>query len=188
MLFDKYFPVIFITGGSIPKTDDRMETELLQSHGMIGQSGIVGSPCGHLTESHQIFTFHGIARLERGGHHSKIQTTVRQGFQNLRRRVVLDSYFNIRVSTLKIMKLLQQEQMQGGLGDTKLNGSGTDIFISAQFRFCIQQMLAGNGNMGVEPLSLLGKLQTSGFPQEQTTVQLLFQDVYDPGDIGLAAL
>ena len=109
MLFDKYFPVVFVAGGSIPKTDDRMVTELLQSHGMVGQCSVVGTACRNFPESHQIFTFHGISQFKGSGYDGEIQTTIRQGFQNLRRCIVLNTDFNIRVSALKIMQVPKQE-------------------------------------------------------------------------------
>ena len=60
--------------------------------------------------------------------------------------------------------------MQGSLGDTKLYGPGTDVFLPAQFIFRIQQMLAGNRYMGVESSAFLGKLQSPGLPEKKTAV------------------
>ena len=78
--------------------------------------------------------------------------------------------------------------MQGSLGDAKLDGPGADVFLPAQFSLRIQQMLAGDRYMGLESSAFLGKLQSPGFPEKKTAVQLILQDMYDPGDIGLAAL
>ena len=78
--------------------------------------------------------------------------------------------------------------MQCSLGDTQLDRSGIDIFIPAYFRLGIQQMLTGDRYMGVESSAFLSQLQSPGLPEKQAAVQLILQDMYDPCDIGLAAL
>ena len=77
--------------------------------------------------------------------------------------------------------------MQGGLGDTQFNGAAAHVFVPAQFGFRIQQMLRGDGNMGIEPFSLFGQPQTPGFPEKLTAVQLILQNMNNPGHIRLAA-
>ena len=83
--------------------------------------------------------------------------------------------------------MFQKKQMQGGFGDAEFDSTTANIFIPAKLRLRIQQMLAGNRHMVVEPLSLFRELQTSRLPQEQTAVQLILQQMNDAGDIGLAA-
>ena len=56
--------------------------------------------------------------------------------------------------------------MQGGFSDTQFNSAAAHVFVPAQFGFRIQQMLTGDGNMGIEPFSLFGQLQSPGFPEK----------------------